>query len=121
MNIVTLIEELKRIFISGDGASWIKSGAKYLNKALFCVDKFHLMKYINAAAGQMLDESELVKSEIYRMLYRREKQGIKEYTDRMMASASNQKPIQDLQTFVLGNWQERGRIVWSRYGFHFGK
>ena len=79
------------------------------------------MKYINAAAGQMLDESELVKSEIYKMLYRRDKQGIKEYTDRMMASASNQKPIQDLQTFVLGNWQERGRIVWSRYGFHFGK
>lgn len=107
-------EELKRIFISGDGASWIKSGAKYLNKALFCADKFHLMKYINAAAGQMLDESELVKSEIYKMLYRRDKQGIKEYTDRMMASASNQKPIQDLQTFVLGNWSAVMRTYHSK-------
>ena len=39
-------EELKRIFISGDGASWIKSGAKYLNKALFCADKFHMVENI---------------------------------------------------------------------------
>lgn len=96
--------ELKRIFISGDGASWIKSGTTYLDKALFCADKFHLMKYINAAANQMLDEKDMVKSELYRMLYKRDKEGIKEYTDRMMASAKNQKPIQDLQTFVLGNW-----------------
>ena len=62
------------------------------------------MKYINAAANQMLDESELVKSELYRMLYKRDKQGIKEYTERMLESAAKQKPIQDLQTFVLGNW-----------------
>lgn len=97
-------DELRKVFISGDGAGWIKSGAKYIKKALFCADKFHLMKYINAAANQMLDESSLVKSELYRMLYKRDKQGIKEYTDRMMSSAENQKPIQDLQTFVLGNW-----------------
>lgn len=97
-------DALKRIYISGDGAGWIKSGERYLEKALFCVDKFHLMKYINAAANQMLDESELVKSELYRMLYKRDKQEIKEYTERMIKSATNQKPIQDLQTFVLGNW-----------------
>ena len=97
-------DELKRIFISGDGAPWIKSGAKYLDKALFCTDKFHLMKYINAASRQMLDESEPAKSEIYKMLYKRDKQGIKEYTEQMMVSAPNPKPIQDLQTFVLGNW-----------------
>jgi hypothetical protein len=97
-------ETLKRIFISGDGAGWIKSGAKYLDKALFCTDKFHLMKYINAAANQMLDERDMVKSELYRMLYKRDKEGIEKYTNQMMASAKNQKPIQDLQTFVLGNW-----------------
>ena len=42
------------------------------------------------------------------------KQGIKEYTDRMMASASNQKPIQDLQTFVLGNWSAVMRTYHSK-------
>ncbi|MFI3202668.1 MAG: ISLre2 family transposase [Eubacteriales bacterium] len=97
-------DELKRIFISGDGAPWIKSGTKHLDKALFCADKFHLMKYINAASRQMLDESELAKSDIYKKLYKRDKQGIQEYTEQMMKSAANPKPIQNLQTFVLGNW-----------------
>ena len=107
-------DELKKIFISGDGAGWIKSGAKYLNKAQFCADKFHLMKYINVAANQMLDESSLVKTELYRMLYKRDKQGIKEYTDRMMESAGNQNPIQDLQTFVMGNWSAVMRTLHNK-------
>jgi hypothetical protein len=42
-------ESLKRIFVSEGGAAWIKSGADYLDKALFCADKFHLMKYIDQA------------------------------------------------------------------------
>lgn len=97
-------EELKQIFISGDGASWIKSGANYLNKALFCADKFHMMKYINAASNQMLDEREIAKSNLYRLLYKRDRKGFKAYTDAMMDSAGNEEPIQALQTFVLGNW-----------------
>lgn len=50
-------DELKRVYISGDGAAWIKSGVKYIPHALFCTDKFHLMKYINAASNQMMDDS----------------------------------------------------------------
>lgn len=49
-------ENLKKVFISGDGAPWIKSGVEHIDKAIFCADKFHLMKYINTAAAQMLDE-----------------------------------------------------------------
>ena len=97
-------DELKRIFISGDGAAWIKSGADYLPKALFCADKFHMMKYINAASNQMLDERDSAKSTLYRLLYKRDKKEFKAYTDAMMDSAGNEEPIQALQTFVLGNW-----------------
>lgn len=97
-------EELKQIFISGDGAPWIKSGAKYLNKGLFCADKFHMMKYINAAANQMLDEKGLAKSNLYRLLLKQDKEGFEAYTHEMLSSAEKQEPIQALQTYVLGNW-----------------
>lgn len=97
-------DKIKRIFISGDGAQWIKSGAGYLDKAVFCADKYHLMKYINAASGQMLDEKETVRSELWQLLYKRSKEGFKDYTDSMAASVSNVRPIIDLQTYVLGNW-----------------
>ena len=88
-------EKLKRIFISGDGAPWIKSGVDYLENALFCADKFHLMKYINIAAAQMLDEKDIAKDELWHLLYsekHRAKERFAEYTEQMMNSAKN--PVQ---------------------------
>ena len=98
---------LKRIFISGDGAPWIKSGADYLDKAMFCADKFHLMKYINVAAAQMLDEKEIAKDELWHLLYSKKpkaKERFEEYTNRMMQSAKNPDKIENLKTYVIGNW-----------------
>lgn len=100
-------EYLKRIFISGDGAQWIKNGADYLDKALFCADKFHLMKYINLAAAQMLDEKDAVKDELWHLLYSKKpkaKERFEEYTNRMMQSAKNPEKVENLRTYALGNW-----------------
>lgn len=107
-------EDLTRVYISGDGATWIKQGAEYLNKALFCADKFHIMKYINAASNQMLDEKEIAKSTIYRLLHKRDKKEFKSYTDEMLACATNQEPVQALQTFILSNWSAVMRTFHSR-------
>lgn len=100
-------EYLKRIFISGDGAAWIKSGADILEKALFCADKFHLMKYINLAAAQMLDEKEIAKEELWHLLYSKKhgaKKRFEEYTERMKRSAKNPDKVDTLKSYVLGNW-----------------
>lgn len=107
-------DKLKRVYISGDGASWIKSGTNYIDKSLFCADKYHLMKYINAAAGQMLDEKDLVKEELWHRLYSKKKDAktkFDEYTKEMLASAKNQEPIDDLRTYVLGNWAAVRRML----------
>ena len=98
------MDSIKQIFISGDGAGWIKSGARIIDKALYCADKFHLMQYINAASGQMLDEKDIAKEELYHLLYKRSKKGFKEYTDAMLACASNPLPVENLQKYVIGNW-----------------
>ena len=62
------------------------------------------MQYINAASGQMLDEKELVKSELWHLLYKRSKDGFSDYTKEMASSVTNTKPVTDLQTYVLDNW-----------------
>lgn len=100
-------DSIKRVFISGDGASWIKSGADIVDKALFCADKFHLMKYINQAAAQMLDEKEIAKDELWHLLYSKKpkaKERFEAYTNQMLASAKNTETIEKLKTYVLGNW-----------------
>ena len=100
-------DRLKKVFVSGDGAGWIKNGAARLDNALFCADKYHLMQYINSAAGQMLDEKDDVKNELWHLLNSRKKHAKKrfdEYTKRMMASAKNTEVIEKLRKYVLNNW-----------------
>lgn len=100
-------DSLKRVFISGDGAPWIKGGAEILDKALFCADKFHLMKYINQAAAQMLDEKDIAKDELWHLLYSKKpkaKELFEVYTNQMIVSAKNPDTVEKLKTFVLGNW-----------------
>src|SRR5574344_1312107 len=95
-------DNLKRVFISGDGASWIKSGADYIDKALFCADKFHLMKYINHAAAQMLDEKEISKNELWHVLYSRKPK-------------ANER-VEELQKYVVGNWAAIRRSLRNKLG-----
>ena len=40
-------DEIENIFIMGDGASYIKAGVEWIDKAVFVLDLFHLEKYIN--------------------------------------------------------------------------
>lgn len=97
-------DELQRVFVTGDGGNWIKSAATYVDCSLYCVDKYHMTKYINAAANQMLDEAEVAKANLYRFIYKKQRSKFKEYTEKMLASANNQEPIRELQTYALGNW-----------------
>lgn len=45
-------EYLETVYLSGDGAGWIKEGLNWIEKSKFVLDKFHLMKYINKATAE---------------------------------------------------------------------
>ncbi len=46
------MEYVKKIFISGDGALWIKTGLEWINKSINILDRFHLIKAVNSIAGK---------------------------------------------------------------------
>ena len=110
-------ESVKQVFVSGDGAQWIKSGAKYLDKGLFCADKYHLMQYINSAAGQMKDEKDVAKEELWNILYSKKKDAkerFESYTQLMLSVADKQESIQNLRAYVLGNWAAVKRTLHNK-------
>lgn len=107
-------DDIKKIFISGDAAEWIKSGTDYIFNSLFCADKYHLMQYINAASGQMLDEKEIVKNELWHILNskdRKARERFDEYTQQMLISAKKPEKIEQLRTYVLGDWSAVRRTM----------
>ncbi len=98
-------DTLKRVYIIGDGGAWIKAGTDYVGKSCFVADKFHVMKYINAAAGQMLDDAEETKGKFYRYIYKGKKKKAKKLLNRMKRSAKNIKPVEEWESFLLNNWE----------------
>jgi hypothetical protein len=107
-------DSLRKVFISGDGAAWIKSGTSVIDKSVFCADKYHLMQYINAAAGQMLDEKEVAKENLWHILNSKKGQArnrFDEYTKEMLAAAKNPDRVEQLRAYVLGNWSAVRRTL----------
>ena len=46
------MDYVQRIFIQGDGASWIKTGKTWINKSINILDTFHMCKAVNEIAGK---------------------------------------------------------------------
>lgn len=50
-------EKIETIYISGDGASWIRQGLNWIPKSRFVLDNHHLNKYIRTATAHLNDEA----------------------------------------------------------------
>ena len=50
-------EVLEKIYINGDGADWIRTGAGMHAKARFVLDRFHMHKYIISATSHLKDSA----------------------------------------------------------------
>lgn len=68
------------------------------------MDKYHVKKYINSVANQMLDEKDIAKERIYECINKHRKKGLEEVFDEMLRSANNQKPVEDAKNYLLNNW-----------------
>lgn len=53
----------------------------------------------------MLDENEIAKSELYRILQANDKEEFYRYTALMYSAAENKEPIGALRSYVLGSWR----------------
>lgn len=100
-------EKLKKIYINGDGAAWIKAGARQIGKAKFVLDKFHMHKYIIGATSHLLDSTEDARSEIYRAVYKKKKWAAEEIFDRILdvtEGAAKQRTVEAAKRYILENW-----------------
>ena len=98
-------ESLKRVYLSGDGGAWIKAGTEYVAKSCFVADRFHLMKYINRAAKQALDEENEVKGKLYRYIWKDQPKKAEKLLKRLLRSAGNEKAVEDCRSFLKNNWE----------------
>jgi len=99
------LDVIKRIYLHGDGAKWIKQGLDVLPDCKFVLDKFHLEKAIKGVAGEEKDEYKL---EIREALQDFNKVEFGEIVDEMLTLVESQKEADKIISFkcyIINNWE----------------
>ena len=110
-------DEIENIFIMGDGASYIKAGVEWIDKAVFVLDLFHLEKYINhlnydeylkSKLQEAIDQYDPISTEnIMKEAIKKIKQEIKEdeQLGRNTKRLNNRlKKIENTKTYLMNQW-----------------
>ena len=99
------VEKIQRIFITGDGAGWIKSGVKVIEKSRFIADRFHTSKYINQICTSVGEAEKDLKALLYRGINGRRWDLVEAAIDTAEAEISGDVPktFYDAKAFLMNN------------------
>jgi len=98
-------ESIEAVYISGDGASWIRQGLHWIPKSRFVLDNHHMYKYIRLATAHLPDES------MYYAI-----QDAIEWPDKKMTAAAfdrvikltengtKKEAVREAKRYILNNW-----------------
>ena len=109
------INAIKKVYINGDGAAWIKSGQKLIPKGKFVLDRFHMHKYIIGATSHLKDSVEDARSELYRAVYKKQKKDAEKVFEKILGvteGEGKQKTVEAAKTYILENWA--GIMQWVK-------
>jgi len=101
------VGEIEQIYVNGDGASWIKSGAKRMSPAKLVLDKYHMHKYIVTATSHLKDSRQDAVAEIYRAIHKKKKWLAEDVFDHILAvteDESKRKAVERSKNYILTNW-----------------
>jgi len=95
-------EKIEKIYLSGDGARWIKSGANIINKSIFVLDRYHLNKAIKKA-GNHVENAEM---EIWRAIKREDKEYLKTVFETIIDATEIETKVlavKEMKTYIMNH------------------
>ena len=103
-------EYLERVYISGDGANWIKTGLEWIIKSVYVLDEFHMKKAVNGIVGKITKankkEKEKQKKEIRTAIRRLNFVRFKEICYEILEEEkekTTRERKEDLMNYILNN------------------
>lgn len=97
-------DEIKRVYLHGDGASWIKEGRNWLPNVKMVLDRYHLNRVLTMAAGRQREQ----RNKLYDAIRNGDQQGLQRIVGQMVQNAETpqeRKRIQEFARYVRNNWE----------------
>lgn len=99
------IDSIETIYLSGDGASWIKQGLDWIPKSKFVLDEYHLQKYIRRATAHLEDST--IHQELQDALDWPSKEKTKKVFKKILKlteSETKKESIKESRRYILNQW-----------------
>ncbi|MDD3318248.1 MAG: ISLre2 family transposase [Methanosarcina sp.] len=98
------IDSIEKIYLSGDGASWIKNGLSWIKGSIYVMDRYHLSKYVTQATVHM----DYTTPIMWNYINNGDQKNIKELFKIIINTTETEtkkKSVQEARRYILSNWQ----------------
>ena len=98
------MDRIEKIYLSGDGAPWIKNGLGWIKGSTYVLDRYHLTKYVTQATAHM----DYTTSIMWSYIDAGDKQSVKELFNAIISTTepeTKRKSVQEARTYIIGNWE----------------
>lgn len=98
------ISYIETVYLSGDGASWIKQGKYWLPKVKPVLDKYHLNKYVIAATAHIPE----MRSDIWKAINTKDMKGLKAAIAEVLTCVDSEQRAETVikfRTYINSNWE----------------
>ena len=101
------VDNIKKIYLNGDGGAWIKAGKSRLARITYVMDGFHLNKYMIRATSHLLDSAEDARCEIRHAIKVGTKKDFEEVMEKILRVTEGDTVIErvnESKKLILNNW-----------------
>lgn len=108
------LDKVEKIYLSGDGASWIKEGLNWIKGSEYVLDYFHLSKYVKAATAHMPQTF----TPLWNYINRHNKDHVKQLLNFIIEeteSETKKEAVKRSKKYILNNWEGIKRGYESEY------
>lgn len=97
------VDDLERVYLHGDGASWIKEGLNWLPNAKMVLDRYHLNKAITTVTARQREK----RFELYTALAQSNRPAFRTMAEQLMQEAKDdaeRNRVQKFSRYITNNW-----------------
>jgi len=108
------MDNIEKIYLSGDGANWIKEGLNWIVNSRHVLDYYHLSKYVKKATAHMSYTEPILWGYIDRL----DKQSVKDLFKIIIdqtETETKKNAVRDSRRYVLNNWESIERRYEKEY------
>ncbi|MGI6574815.1 MAG: ISLre2 family transposase [bacterium] len=97
------MDAIEKIYLSGDGAPWIKKGLGWIKGSIYVMDRYHLSKYVTQATAHMGYTTPIM----WEYINVGDKDRLKELFKAIISTTepeTKRRSVQEARMYILGNW-----------------